>query len=140
MLQLEAGLLPLLAHNLDPDQVEYLEETMEIISALAQNVPVISEGLWQLFPLAQQVRLGCAERSAGTSTTLESPSMMHTFAPGSALSRSELSLAMLGPTTYAAWPRIWSKRSAGSRNPAASSPGALDCKRALLPAAAGNTR
>jgi hypothetical protein len=51
MLQLEAGLLPLLAHNLDPDQVEYLEETMEIISALAQNVPVISEGLWQLFPV-----------------------------------------------------------------------------------------
>jgi hypothetical protein len=50
-LETETPLLQLLAQNLQPDRVEYLEETLEVVKCLTFHSNPISDALWQLFPL-----------------------------------------------------------------------------------------
>ena len=53
-LEAETPLLTLLAQNLQPERVEYLEETLDVIKCLTRYSNPISESLWQLFPLLLQ--------------------------------------------------------------------------------------
>ena len=50
-LETETPLLQLLAQNLKPERVEYLEETLEVVKCLTFHSQPISDALWQLFPL-----------------------------------------------------------------------------------------
>ena len=50
-LETETPLLQLLGQNLQPERVEYLEETLEVVKCLTFYSAPISDALWQLFPL-----------------------------------------------------------------------------------------